>query len=79
MYIYIVCCNAGQGYIQKNQRAKWGGGARHTCNINQCKAAESSDMEQRAQIWSRELQNARSPGLPAGPATAREEGWQSMV
>ena len=28
--------------------------------------------QQRAQIWSRELQNACSPELPAGPATARE-------
>ena len=28
--------------------------------------------QQKAQIWSRELQNARSPELPAGPATARE-------
>ena len=39
------------------------------CNVGrgyvQCRAAESSD-------WSRELQNARSPELPAGPAT-----WES--
>ena len=28
--------------------------------------------QQRAQIWSRELQNARSPELRAGRATARE-------
>ena len=32
----------------------------------------ASCMSSRAQIWSRELQNARSPELPAGPATARE-------
>ena len=46
-----------------NQRASWGGGAEFTHTI--------SAEQQRAQIWSR-LQNACSPELPAGPATARE-------
>ena len=37
-------------------------------------AISISAEQQRAQIWSRELQNACSLELPAGPATARERG-----
>ena len=72
--MYAAMLGGAKNLIKELELAGVGQGLQrtgHTCNINQCRA-ESSDLEQRAQIWSRELQNAHLPELPAGPATVRE-------